>query len=304
MWTAKMLDTDRGRFEIFMQGQGDPLCIAHLYSEFNERGYYFADRFTEQFRVYLINLKEAGNSCKIKSEHELGMAETCKDLEAVREALALEQWSYAGHSTGGMLGLMYAILYPGSLTKMLVGGAAASNRYMEHEGSMYCPRSPLNARLRELFSIFQSPESTREERSLAGREWTEMSLYKPEQFERYFSEPSSGRVIQRRLDYYSYVELPDYDITGMLPGVLTPSIVYCGAHDTQCPLPFSQEIQELLPHSQLVVFRESSHVPYLEEEHLFLEMVKEFRNRRNPDEHTELDCRTQNRRGDGRGRFR
>lgn len=70
MWTAGMLETDRGVFEIFTQGQGDPI----------------------------INLKEAGNSCKIKSEHELSMAETCKDLEAVREALALEQWSYAGRS--------------------------------------------------------------------------------------------------------------------------------------------------------------------------------------------------------------
>ncbi|WGU96712.1 alpha/beta fold hydrolase [Paenibacillus dendritiformis] len=278
MWTAEILETDRGIFEVFTQGQGDPLCIAHLYSEFNGRGYYFADRFTDEFRVYLINLKEAGNSCKIKSEHELSMAETCKDLEAVREALALEQWSYAGHSTGGMLGLMYAIHYPGSLTKMLVGGAAASNRYMEHEGSMYCPGSPLNDRLRELFSIMQSAESTREERSQAGREWTEMSLYKPEHFDHYFAEPSSGRVVHRRLDYYSYVELPNYDITGLLPAVLTPSIIYCGEHDTQCPLSCSQEIEEHLPNSKLVVFHDSSHVPYLEEKPLFMELVKEFRN--------------------------
>ncbi|BFH68101.1 MAG: alpha/beta hydrolase [Paenibacillus dendritiformis] len=277
MWTAELLDTARGVFEIFTQGQGEPLCIAHLYSEFNERGYYFADRFTEHFRVYLINLKEAGNSCKIKSEHELGMDETCTDLEAVREALGLEQWSYAGHSTGGMLGLVYAIRHPGSLTKMLVGGAAASNRYMEHEGSMYCPGSPLNARLRELFAIMKSAESTREERARAGREWTEMSLHKPEHFDYYFSEPSSGRVVQRRLDYYSHAELPNYDITGMLTGVLTPSIIYCGEHDTQCPLPFSQEIQEHLPNSQLVVFHDSNHFPYLEEKPLFINLVKEFR---------------------------
>ncbi|SUA95450.1 Uncharacterised protein [Paenibacillus thiaminolyticus] len=49
-----------------MQGQGDPLCIPHLYCEFDEQGYYFEDRFVDEFRVVIINLKEAGNSCKIR----------------------------------------------------------------------------------------------------------------------------------------------------------------------------------------------------------------------------------------------
>ncbi|RJG22902.1 hypothetical protein [Paenibacillus thiaminolyticus] len=65
MWTAEMLATERGVFEIFTQSQGDPLCIPQLHCEFDERGDYFADRFVDEFRVVIINLKEAGTSCKI-----------------------------------------------------------------------------------------------------------------------------------------------------------------------------------------------------------------------------------------------
>ena len=52
------------------------------------------------------------------------MIETIHDLEAIREALQLPTWHFAGHSTGGMLGLLYAITYPHSLQSLVVVGAA------------------------------------------------------------------------------------------------------------------------------------------------------------------------------------
>nr|WP_311282483.1 hypothetical protein [Peribacillus simplex] len=79
MWERMFISTSRGKFEIFTKGKGEPVCITHLYSEFNELGYYFADTFVDQFKVYLINLKEARNSCKAGLEEELSMKETSKE---------------------------------------------------------------------------------------------------------------------------------------------------------------------------------------------------------------------------------
>ncbi|MEH7462185.1 hypothetical protein V7166_08860 [Bacillus thuringiensis] len=45
MWKQQFIHTDRGTFEVFTKGQGDPLCITHLYSQFNETGDYFAKEF-------------------------------------------------------------------------------------------------------------------------------------------------------------------------------------------------------------------------------------------------------------------
>ena len=69
------------------------------------------------------------------------MIETIHDLEAIREALQLPTWHFAGHSTGGMLGLLYAITYPKSLQSLVLVGAAASN-YTETPFCIYHPEHP------------------------------------------------------------------------------------------------------------------------------------------------------------------
>ncbi|MFI8685774.1 alpha/beta fold hydrolase [Rossellomorea sp. NPDC077527] len=276
MWEQKLIQTERGNFEIFVAGNGEPLCVTHLYSEFNERGYYFADMFVDDFKVFLVNLKESGNSTEVTNEDELCMSETCKDLEAIRMALGFGHWNFAGHSTGGMLGLVYAANHPNSLERLIVGGASATNAYMEHQESIYCDQNPGNNRLKELICMMKSQDSTKEERVQAGREWTEMSLYDPERFDEYFSKPSSGRVVQKRLDYYSNTELPTYDIRESISDITTPTIIFCGRYDSQCPFVYSEEIFDLLPNSSFYIFENSNHSPHLEEREKFSEMVKDF----------------------------
>ncbi|MFZ3579447.1 alpha/beta fold hydrolase [Virgibacillus sp. DJP39] len=105
------MHTDRGTFEVFTKGCGAPLCVTHLYSEFNATGDYFADSFTHGHKVYLVNLRDAGNSEKAHEPHELSMLESILDLEAIREALTVKTWSFAGHSTGGMLATLWYIFF-------------------------------------------------------------------------------------------------------------------------------------------------------------------------------------------------
>ncbi|RXC03152.1 hypothetical protein, partial [Escherichia coli] len=76
MWKQQMVNTKRGTFELFTKGSGEPLCITHHYSQFNETADYFADDITSTHRVFLINLRDAGNSVKANSEKELSMIET------------------------------------------------------------------------------------------------------------------------------------------------------------------------------------------------------------------------------------
>ncbi len=68
MWVQRFVDTARGTFEIFEKGEGEPLAVTHLYSEYDERGNAFANPFTEHYHVYLINLRGAGKigNCAIR----------------------------------------------------------------------------------------------------------------------------------------------------------------------------------------------------------------------------------------------
>ncbi|WP_078393793.1 alpha/beta fold hydrolase [Shouchella patagoniensis] len=275
MWQQTFVGTDRGKFEIFTRGDGEPLCLTHLYSEFNELGAYFADEFTNSFKVILVNLRGVGSPCRVEGMDSLSMEQSVYDLEALRKALGYKKWAFAGHSTGGMLGLKYAILAPEFLTKIMVGGAAASNKYMEHPGSMYCPQSPLNKRMKEILTTLRASKD-RDERIKVNVEWSNMSLYFPEKRDVYFKKPSSGKVVSERLDY-SYNELPNYDLTSDLLNVDVPTFVYCGIHDAQCPYEFSEEIHSLLKNSRFFKYQYSNHFPFIEEKEEFNLMVRKFK---------------------------
>ncbi|WP_257009730.1 alpha/beta hydrolase [Evansella halocellulosilytica] len=77
-----------------------------------------------------------------QTDDQLSMKESVIDLEAIRP-LDLQQWSCGGHSTGGMLGLVYAEVFPDSLTKMVIGGTSASSDYMGDKSSMYSRKCPI-----------------------------------------------------------------------------------------------------------------------------------------------------------------
>ncbi|SET71714.1 Pimeloyl-ACP methyl ester carboxylesterase [Oceanobacillus limi] len=273
MWTKQFINTSRGTFEVFEKGNGEPLAVTHHYSAFDERGNAFANPFTDNYRVYLINLKGAGNSDKAKTDSDYSMDEAVNDLEAIREALSLEKWGFAGHSTGGMLALKYAIHRPSSLTKIIAGGAAASYEYSTDPSSIYCHQNPKFKRIVEIMELLDDPNTPIETRKKLGYEWDLMSFHSEDKLKAALQKPNSGKTVGARLNYFRKVEYPKYDVREALRSVALPSYIYTGRYDAQCPMKFGVEIAELIPNAALTIFEQSNHNPFLEEEGQFQEFV-------------------------------
>ncbi|HFK1727376.1 MULTISPECIES: alpha/beta fold hydrolase [Bacillus] len=274
MWKQQMINTKRGTFELFTKGSGEPLCITHHYSQFNETGDYFADVFTATHRVLLINLRGAGNSAKAQVENELSMIETIHDLEAIQETLQLPTWHFAGHSTGGMLGLLYAITYPKSLQSLVVVGAAASN-YTETPFCIYHPEHPQFHYMQQLIENLKSPHLTNEERKELSTKRTKLSLYKPENYNSYFDKLIKKTMSASRMNAFAH-EYPAFDLREHLPSIQTKTLIICGRHDVQCPLQYSIEMHKGIRNSTFVTFEESNHYPFLEEAAQFISTTQEF----------------------------
>lgn len=274
MWKQQMIHTNRGHFELFTKGTGEPLCVTHHYSQFNETGDYFADSFTKTYQVFLLNLKDAGNSVKSHKEDELSMKETIKDLEAVREALNLSTWHYAGHSTGGMLGLMYAIHCPKSLQSLVVVGAAASD-YTKTNSCIYNEDHPQFQYMQDLIEQLKLPSLSKEERTHLSTERTKLSLYKQDNYDTYFSKPIYKTMAASRMNYFSR-EYPTFDLHADLTYITTKTLIICGEHDVQCPVEYSVEMYKYIPNSSFVRFKYSNHYPFLEEKDKFLCVIQEF----------------------------
>jgi proline iminopeptidase len=76
-----------------------------------------------------------------------------------------------------------------------------------------------------------------------------------------------SRNMYRRLSY-----------ADRLGEVRAPTLVLAGRHDPEAPLPCSEELLEGIPKARLVVFEESGHSPFIEEEAQFAQVVNGFLN--------------------------
>lgn len=276
MWEILNIETTRGNFEVFRKGQGKPIAITHLYSEFNHQGNQFADCFTGENNVFLINLTDCGKSRKMTQLQDFSMASSVLDMEAIREALGFEKWAFAGHSTGGMLGLKYAIDASGSLTNLIVGGLSASTDYLKNPDSIYCQENPHNERIREIFSLLADPNQSFESRQQLNQEWTMLSLHNKEAYELMKARPNSGKVHSARLDYFSKVECLNYDLRPFLPQITVPTYIYAGRHDVQCPHMYGIEATQPIPSAKFETFENSNHFPFVEEELKFQQFVHQY----------------------------
>lgn len=242
--------------------------MTHHYSEFNETGDYFAEIFTKTHRVYLVNLRETGNSEKALEPYQLSMLETIFDLEAIREALGLDQWGFAGHSTGGMLGIIYGIYFSNSLRYNIIVGASAREYLTFSSECIYNSDHPQFTRMQELNESLKRSDLSAEARKELSIERTKMSLFEPKRYSELFKLNITKKMSAARLNYFSR-ELQIYDVTKKLKLITSPTLIMCGKYDVQCPLPYSLEMKELIPNSKLVIFNESNHYPFLEESKLF-----------------------------------
>lgn len=274
-WERNLLKTSRGVFEIFIKGEGEQLCVTHHYAEFNQTGDYFAETFTKTNKVFLINLREAGNSEKAQKPYQLIFLETIFDIEAIREELGFNKWGFSGHSTGGMLGIIYGIYFSKSLTFNVIVGAAAREYMTFSKDCIYNPKHSQFTRMQELNETLKRSGISSEKRKELKIERTKLSLFDPEKYDELFCLNISKGMSAIRMDFFSR-ELQVYDVTKKLEFISTPTLIICGRNDVQCPVLYSIEMEEGIPNSKLVIIEKSNHYPFLEEAQQFIEEYNLF----------------------------
>lgn len=274
-WDRNLIATARGEFEIFSKGEGAPLCVTHHYSEFNETGDYFAETFTKANQVFLVNLREAGNSAKAAHPYQLSMLETVLDLEAIREQLGFDHWGFAGHSTGGILGVIYGIYFSDSLSFTVVVGGAAREYMTFSDGCIYNLKHPQFQRMQDLMESLKQAGLSPDRKAELKIQRTQLSLVDPDKYEEYFSRDIRKEMSAVRLNFFSR-ELHVFDVTRKLALITAPALIMCGKHDVQCPPEYSVEMGELIPNSVTAIFGNSNHYPFLEESDKFLETYYSF----------------------------
>lgn len=197
-----------------------------------------------------------------------------EDMEALRQHLGLDKIVVIGTSYGGMVALTYAIRYPQNVSHLIVIATTA------HSGFI--------ARAKEILA----QKGTEEQKAIAQRLW-DGNFENEEQLREYFQvmgsmyslryNPSlSGKSWERTILSVDAINvafggfLRNYNVLDQLYKITAPTLVIAGRYDWICAPEFSEEIAQAIPHADLRIFENSSHLIRADEPEALLDAIAGF----------------------------
>ena len=186
-----------------------------------------------------------------------------EDQKALLDELGLSKVHHVGISYGGELGLVFALKYP-EMLKSLV--ACSSVSFI----------GPLLREMCQLWRhacVLEDPELF-------------YSATVPLNFGETFIREQTA-ILEQAKSRYAHLEYPPLvrlidsflklDITDQLPKITTPACVIAGEKDILKPAyPYSKQIHDFLPHSEMVIIEDSGHAVTFEQPEKFNSIVLEF----------------------------
>lgn len=210
-----------------------------------------------------------------RTPHEvISPSEIADDIDALRETLGLNRITVLGHSFGGAVALTYALRYPQHVKRLLLLSTAAvienpeeaEQRIMKQlspaELSAMTSNEPglspcdlVKKRYRVLYPYYfhTKPNS----------QWLEAGVYSI-----YFD------ALAKKLALAS--NAGGFDVRTSLARINVPVLVMGGRYDMVTPVSMVKEMADQLPKSRMVVMEHSGHFPFLEENYMFTEWVRQF----------------------------
>ena len=219
----------------------------------------------------LIYYDHRGNGCSGRPPMEtLTYDQLAADADALRAHLGLDRVIVMGFSAGAAIALHYALRYPEHLSHLvLVGGHAAWDYGPEILAA--CQRRGATSQTLEAFQ-----RSPRDDADLAQMVRNLMPLYlhryDADLAERYVSNVRWNAAASTR---YGQL-LRDYNLLTRLREIRTPTLIVVGRDDIVTPPAQAERLHCGIPHSELMVFEHSGHLPYLEEPESFFRTVRDW----------------------------
>lgn len=209
------------------------------------------------------------------------------DAEALRRELGLGDIVVIGGSYGGFVAQEYAIRYGEHLRGMVLRGTAAVSDHRDEAREIAAERIPA---VHE--ADLDTPEVSKEafDREMDGELRSDADfkrtfhsitpLYAPS-LEAFDAAQTREQIEELQFNHEVHnaifsEEHPDMDYTDDLPTVDVPTLVTVGAADWIAPPKYAEQLADLLPDSQLVVFEESGHSPNVDQPDEFIRTLRQF----------------------------
>jgi proline iminopeptidase len=264
------LSTGRG-IAYASAGRGPTLLAVHG-GPGMDHGFFrpFLDPLADDLRLVFFDLPGHGQSGPLADERLSAMAESIED---VRTALGAPTIALLGSSYGGFLALTYALAHPGAVSALVLVDTSASFGFRQ-ESLEIAERRATPAMLASLRRLWDG--SLADDAAFA-RAWRDIfPLYfhrlPPAEIDALARQCSYSLATRRRI----LPTLQSYDLRDRLGEIEAPALVIVGRHDWITSVRQAEELVAGLRRAELVVFEESGHYPFIEEQGWFLSVVREW----------------------------
>jgi pimeloyl-ACP methyl ester carboxylesterase/DNA-binding CsgD family transcriptional regulator len=263
---------DGTRIAYAVAGKGPPLVktatyMCHLEHDWGSIVWrHWLDELTREHT--LIRYDARGNGLSDWDVEEMSFEAWVHDLEAVVDAVGLQQFPLLAMSQGGTVGVAYTVRHPEKVSHLVLYGAYArgwlnrnlTNEQIEEEklliNLMRVGWGRENPAFRRVFATQLQPEATTEELSAL-----------EEQMRVSASAENAARLES---------EMHRTDIRKIAPLVTVPTLVLHARHDAAVPFEEGRLLASLIPNAQFVALESNNHL-LTEHESAWPKFVAAFR---------------------------
>ena len=238
----------------------------------------------KHLKLVFIDTRGSGLSGRPADPTRMGSVDMANDLESLRAHLGLSKISILGHSNSGAIALAYAARYTDRVSKLVLidsqvlglSAAADTQRILQDRASD--PRFKKATRIVSTFFTGQMDPATSDESLEAFiAQVLPLFLHRPEKSLPLAEEQLSGPISSYAFaSQYAADAAFQIDQTKSLGAIRAKVLIMVGRHDYICPVALSERLHEGIPESQLVIFEESGHLPWLEEPNAFFVELERF----------------------------
>jgi proline iminopeptidase len=261
---------------LFLVSPGWGVASAYLQRAFSS--------LAKHLRLVFIDTRGSGLSGRPADPMQMGSVDMANDLEALRVHLGLSEISILGHSNSGAIALACAARYPDRVSKLVLidsqvlglSADADTQRILQNRATD--PRFKEATRIVSTFFTGQMNPATSDESLEAFiAQVLPLFLHSPEKSLPLAQEQLSGPISSYAFtsQYAADAAFP-IDQTKSLGAIRAKVLIMVGRHDYICPVALSERLHERIPQSQLVIFEESGHLPWLEEPNAFFAELERF----------------------------
>lgn len=238
----------------------------------------YLDALTDRYRLILVDQRAQGRSDKA-SAATWTLEQMARDVSDLARSLGLAEYAVLGHSYGAFVALQHAVDLPGDAARTIVSSGIPSARYLEIVGQELERFEPLELREQVTQSWAREQEvTTQQEAASLLHDQLPFQFWDPRdpRIPEFEARTANAVLAPDVLRHFARQEYGGIEVEDRLGGVTQPVLVLAGRHDRTCSVAAAEAIARGIPSAELVIFENSAHMTYVEENERYVAVVGRF----------------------------